>query len=433
MNVLLIEPPYRNNFPPLGLMKIAAYHRDFRNDFVYFSKGKLTAAAPQIAWDRVYVTTLFTYEWRRTVETIEYAKTLVPAGQVFVGGILASLMPEELAVETGITPMTGLLTDSAILGFGDRVNIDRLTPDYSILNHISYKYPAENTYFVSATKGCGMRCGFCAVQTLEPEYTPYISIAEQVREAESRYGARQNLILMDNNVLLSPHFERIIEDIIALGFGRGAMRINPQTGKPNRRYVDFNQGLDANLLTPQKAELLAKIALKTARIAFDHIDDADKYLTAIRIAESAGLDRLSNYILFNTTEFSGKGTPRRADTPHDLWERLRLNVEFAESANARRKQLGLPRFEAYSYPMRYAPLNATNRDFVGNNWTAQELKNVNLMRQLSKGVVYSRRPFFETAWGATAEEFEARLQLPRECIEHGLRAKLSQLSVKALV
>jgi radical SAM superfamily enzyme YgiQ (UPF0313 family) len=129
----------------------------------------------------MYITTLFTYEWRRTVEPIEYAKTLVPAGQVFVGGILASLMPEEFELETGITPMTGLLTNSEIFGLGAHVNIDRLTPDDSILNHVSYKYPAENAYFASATKGCGMRCGFCAVQTLEPEYTSYISIAEQVR------------------------------------------------------------------------------------------------------------------------------------------------------------------------------------------------------------------------------------------------------------
>ena len=115
MNVLLLEPTYRNNFPPLGLMKLAAYHRTIHNDFVWFSKGDLPADAPTCKWDRVYVTTLFTYEWKRTTKMIEYAKMIVPAGAVYVGGIIASLIPEELERETGVKPMTGLLTDSTVI------------------------------------------------------------------------------------------------------------------------------------------------------------------------------------------------------------------------------------------------------------------------------------------------------------------------------
>ena len=55
-DILLVEPGYRNKYPPLGLMKIAAYHRD-RGDRVHFHKhgfGKLEKRG----WDRVYVTTL---------------------------------------------------------------------------------------------------------------------------------------------------------------------------------------------------------------------------------------------------------------------------------------------------------------------------------------------------------------------------------------
>ena len=78
---------------------------------------------------------------------------------------------------------------------------------------------------------------------------------------------------MDNNVLRSPYFDEIIDEIKALGFQKGATYINPRTGKTVQRFVDFNQGLDPFLLTPHKAECLGELALRPARIAFDHIED----------------------------------------------------------------------------------------------------------------------------------------------------------------
>ena len=65
-DILLIEPGYPNKYPPLGLMKLAAYHGAFgRGDRVTFIKGEDKEVLNQ-AWHRVYVTTLFTFEWKRT-------------------------------------------------------------------------------------------------------------------------------------------------------------------------------------------------------------------------------------------------------------------------------------------------------------------------------------------------------------------------------
>lgn len=39
-NVLLIEPNYKNKYPPIGLMKLATYHK-LLGDNVVFYKGEL--------------------------------------------------------------------------------------------------------------------------------------------------------------------------------------------------------------------------------------------------------------------------------------------------------------------------------------------------------------------------------------------------------
>ena len=64
--ILLIEPGYRNKYPPLGLMKIAQYHGPRgKGDWVRFIKGEDRSVLAE-AWDRVYITTLFSFEYRKT-------------------------------------------------------------------------------------------------------------------------------------------------------------------------------------------------------------------------------------------------------------------------------------------------------------------------------------------------------------------------------
>src|SRR6266404_975447 len=96
-NILLIEPGYKNKYPPLGLMKIAQYHGpNGKRDRVKFVKGEPRNVLDQ-AWDRIYVTTLFSFEFARITQSIDFALEVAngQADKVFVGGIAASLMPDE--------------------------------------------------------------------------------------------------------------------------------------------------------------------------------------------------------------------------------------------------------------------------------------------------------------------------------------------------
>ena len=94
--ILLLEPGYRNKYPPLGLMEIASYHGPHgKNDYVRFSKGG-DRTCQETGWDRIYVTTLFSFEWTAIARSIDFAVELVQGAtnKIFVGGIAASLIQE---------------------------------------------------------------------------------------------------------------------------------------------------------------------------------------------------------------------------------------------------------------------------------------------------------------------------------------------------
>ena len=397
-NILLIEPNYKNKYPPLGLMKISYFHKHVMHDYVRFTKGELPAAFANTKWDRIYVTSLFTFEWANTIAAINYAKTLVDSiTKITVGGIAATMLPDDIYKDTGIKPVTGLLNEPGKIGLPGDECIDQIVPDYSILDDIDYQYPFKDAYFLSATKGCGNNCGFCAVQTLEPTFIPYIDIKEKIAAIDREFGPKKDLLLMDNNVLRSPNFNQIIDDIIEAGFGKGATYINPKTGKTVRRYVDFNQGLDAVFLNEAKAKRLGEIALRPARVAFDHIEDRKIYERALRLCAQNGVTELSNYVLYNSEDFGGKGRKYAADTPADLYDRMRITLDLCDDINK-----DLPendKVAAFSFPMRYIPLSAHERGYVGSQWNAKFLRAVQCMLIPTQGKGVGSRSFFEADFG----------------------------------
>ena len=415
-DILLIEPAYKNKYPPIGLMKIAYFHRYIMHDYVRFAKGRLPEGLENKKWDRVYVTTLFTFEWENTKKALQYALSVVkPGGKVFTGGILATLRPEWIAKEfPTVINNTGLLNHEGTLGLKGEECIDTLPLDYGILDDIKdeYKYPAEDAYFTYMTRGCGMNCTFCAVKTLEPTYEPYVSISDSIKRIDKEFGPKRDLLLMDNNVLRSPKFDQIIDEIKALGFEKGATFVNPKTGKTVVRHVDFNQGLDAFLLNEHKAQRLGELAIKPARIAFDHIEDEDVYVRAITLCARAGIDHMSNYLLYNGEDFTGKGHSYHADTPEDLFYRMHLTMELGENLT---EELGR-KIAIFSFPMRYIPLDNDQRGFIGANWNAKYLRALQCMLIPTQGKGIQGRSFFEADFGKTAEDFVMYLAMPERLL-----------------
>jgi len=368
--VLLIEPAYKVKYPPLGLMKISTFHKR-RGDQVVFYKGNNVELRNQ-KWDIIYITTMFTYQWNTTVNTIKFYKRNKANRNIKVGGILASLLSDDLEEETGIKPKTGLYK-----------KVTKMAPDYSLVEGI-YNYPLNNSSIGYTTRGCIRRCDFCAVPELEPEFVPFIPLKNQINPTA------KDLILLDNNILASPKFNKIIDEIKNYGFYKGA-KLNGRL-----RRVDFNQGVDLRLLSEEKMKLLSEIAIHPLRIAFDDIKMRKEYVEKIRLAHKFGIRHLSNFILYNFD-----------DTPDDFYKRLRINIELNE-------ELGL---SIFSFPMRFIPLNAKTRGFVDNpHWTKQQLRGIQCILHATHGVVGPRKKFFMKAFGRNVDKFKYIIEQTEEHI-----------------
>lgn len=474
--ILLVEPNYKNKYPPIGLMKISTYFKT-KGDYVFFSKGLLPQSEVAL-FDRVFVTTLFTFDFDICVDTIRYYIEIVGKEKVLIGGIAATIMPHNFAEAIpGIQILTGQLTSSSLLGYDDDVNIDILELDYDILWDIAYEYPASDSYFIYTSRGCPRKCPFCAVKTLEPIFYECENIREQITRVDNRFGAKKQLLIMDNNALHCKNLSRNIDILVDIGFGASnntskknnpmpfylsslRSRINEHrpflhllnrikkdiksikfarirnadkeilenaiklfdnddsvviwlldnaeyliefydryTYHSIKRYVDFNQGLDARFFTVENAHQLSRLALKPCRIAFDDLKTKDSYFNAMDLAVNSGISHFSNYLLFNFH-----------DKPTDLWKRLYLNIQYC---NTHKGVSSL-----FSFPMKYASIERTDREYIGEHWNKKYLKSINVILNVTSGVVAKEYDFFLRAFGSTEEEYLEILTMPDDFIRY---------------
>ena len=119
------------------------------------------------------------------------------------------------------------------------------------------------------TRGCIRKCEFCFV----PEKEGMIRAVGDLYDVWD--GKSKNVTLMDNNILALPkHFFKVAEQI-----------------RKEKVRVDFNQGLDHRLLTPQICQELKAIRHREYHFAFDSIKDMDRVGKAVEMLNEAGLKR----------------------------------------------------------------------------------------------------------------------------------------------
>ena len=198
---------------------------------------------PEGQYDRVYKSRVFTDTYSK--DTI----TVANAGEVVCGG-------------TGYGPGPDLPDE-----------VEHTYPDYSIYPQFS------DIAYGFLSRGCPRNCGFCLVSDKEGRRSV------QVADLAEFWNGQREIKLLDANLLACPDHEKLILQLAE-----------------SRAYVDFSQGLDIRLITPDNVALLNRVRTKTVHFAWDNPDmDLTPYfrrfleLTAIKNVRKRKVYVLTNY------------------------------------------------------------------------------------------------------------------------------------------
>lgn len=327
MRVLLVEPRYYTQYPPLGLLKLSTLYKQQGHE-VRFVRGPVLVH--DFVPDEIKVTSLFTWAWRPVWESVRFYRALFRRARISLGGVYASLTPDHARLAGADEVVVGLVREA-----------EDLLPDYSLVPEWHEQRAASILF---SHRGCIRSCGFCAVPKLEGK--PF-QVRPTTRIAHLVHPDHRRVILWDNNILGEAHWREVMAELKELGL-----------------EADFNQGLDARLVTEESAQALKDLKLPTMRFAYDFTMMGPKVKRAIDLLRSVGMSanrirHICCYVLYNYK-----------DNPDDLFGRVRDLLDWGVSA----------------YPMRYQPLNgeyAFEKDsYVSPTWDLEHLELVALARRV---------------------------------------------------
>lgn len=179
------------------------------------------------------------------------------------------------------------------------------------------------------TEGCPNHCGFCAIglKLVEPVW-------RELDDWEDRP------VLMDNNILASSqrHFDRVCDRLEKHG------------------RADFNQGVDARLLTDYHADRLVRIGRPMVRLALDNEGMYDEWQSAYDKLRSRGLPKslIRSYALVGYN-----------DNPESAWRRC----EWVQGHGVDVLPMWFHTLDAMEH-------NAVTKDQQDIGWTCAEMENL---------------------------------------------------------
>lgn len=265
-NILLVEPAFpiakksknHSNFLPIGLLKLATYYRKKKCN-VELHRGNYNCL---FIPDKILITSLFTYWSSYVKDSVQFYKHLYPNSIIEVGGIYATLMPIHCKEYTGC--------DNVFVG--QNLEAEKCKPAYDLVD--------VNYQIIHGMRGCSRSCPFCGIWKIEKLG---FKTATQIKKEI----CSNRLIFYDNNMLVNPHIESILEMLAKMRFKDHVLKCECQSG------------FDGRILSknPQLATMLKKARFENIRLAWDFsYDQFSEVENWIALMESVGFKRKDIFI-----------------------------------------------------------------------------------------------------------------------------------------
>lgn len=165
-------------------------------------------------YDLVYMSRVFTDSYSKDYTGTIHADHVIKGG---TGYGLSNCLPEE---------------------------VEHSFPDYSL-------YPQfKGIAYGFLSRGCPRGCGFCIVGEKEGHRSTAVA------DLSEFWNGEKEIKLLDANLLACTDWEKLLFQLIESG-----------------ALVDFTQGLDVRLITPEKAELLNRVKTKMLHFAWDNPEE----------------------------------------------------------------------------------------------------------------------------------------------------------------
>lgn len=153
--------------------------------------------------------------------------------------------------------------------------IEHMYPDYSL-----YPELTKDTAYGFLTRGCPNNCGFCIVCAKEGRQS------YKVADLDEWWNGQKNIVLNDPNILACRDHMDLLDQLAQ-----------------SRAWVEFNQGIDARMLTEENIEALNRVKVSTIHFAWDLMEREDQVRKGLEMYRKFGKiktrSRLMVYVLVN--------------------------------------------------------------------------------------------------------------------------------------